>query len=319
MERTPGMDRVIVSVHCHNDLGLAVARALAAVGVGARQVEAAVNGIGERAGNAALEELAMIVDTRKDLVGLSTGIRLAEIARTSRLVSTLTGQSVQANKAIVGANAFAHESGIHQDGVLKERSTYEIMNSERIGNVKSEIVMGKHSGRHAFRTKLEELGFFLTAEGVERSFKRFKDLADAKGKVGAADLEALALDEIGRIPGQLHLEYSQSSSGTNSIPIASVRLTKGKKVYEAIASGDGQVDALCKAIKKAARFKGTLVSYNVAAITGGVDALGDVTIKLEEGGRQVAGRAVGMDVVEASGRAFLNAINRMRVGTQSKT
>jgi len=314
IEGTPGMDGVVVSVHCHNDLGLAVANSLAAVEVGARQVECAMNGIGERAGNASLEEMAMIIDTRKDLMGLSTGIKTSEIARTSRLVSMLTGYQVQPNKAIVGANAFAHESGIHQDGILKERSTYEIMKSESIGKVETEIVMGKHSGRHAFRSKLEELGLFLTAEGLAQAFQRFKDLADAKGKVSARDLEALALDEIATIPGQLHLEYSQSSSGTNSIPIASVRLTKGNKRYEAISSGDGQVDALCKAIKKAARFKGRLASYNVEAITGGVDALGDVTIKLEEGGRQVTGRAVGMDIVEASGRAYLNAINRMRVG-----
>lgn len=315
---TPGMKRVTVSVHCHNDLGLAVANSMAAVGVGARQVECAVNGIGERAGNAALEEMAMIIDTREDLMGLSSGICISEIARTSRLVSTLTGYPVQPNKAIVGANAFAHESGIHQDGVLKERSTYEIMKSEKIGNVESEIIMGKHSGRHAFRSKLEELGFFLTKEGLDSAFQRFKELADAKGKVSAIDLEALVLDEIGKVPGQLHLDYSQSSSGTRSIPIATVRLKKGNRKYEAIASGDGQVDALCKAIKKAARFKGRLVSYNVEAITGGVDALGDVTIKLEEGGLQISGRAVGMDVVETSGRAFLNAINRMRVGASGK-
>ena len=318
VESTPGMDKVIVSVHCHNDLGLAVANSFAALRVGARQVESAVNGIGERAGNASLEEMAMIIDTRKDHVDFFTGINISEIARTSRMVSMLTGYPVQPNKAIVGANAFAHESGIHQDGVIKERSTYEIMKSESIGNIESEIVMGKHSGRHAFRTKLEELGLFLKRDGIDRAFKRFKDLADAKGKVSAVDLEALVLDEIGHIPDQLYLEYSQSSSGTNSIPIASVRLKKGNRKYEAIASGDGQVDALCKAIKKAARFKGSLASYNVKAITGGVDALGDVTIKLEEGGRQVTGRAIGMDIVEASGRAYLNAINRMRVGTSGK-
>ncbi len=318
IKNTPGMDKVIVSVHCHNDLGLAVANSFAALRVGARQVESAVNGIGERAGNASLEEMAMIIDTRKDHMDLSTGINISEIARTSRLVSMLTGYPVQPNKAIVGANAFAHESGIHQDGVIKERSTYEIMKSESIGNIESEIVMGKHSGRHAFRSKIEELGLFLKRDGIDRAFKRFKDLADAKGKVSARDLEALVLDEIGQIPDQLYLEYSQSSSGTNSIPIASVRLKKGNRKYEAIASGDGQVDALCKAIKKAARFKGALASYNVKAITGGVDALGDVTIKLEEGGRQVTGRAIGMDIVEASGRAYLNAINRMRVGTSGK-
>jgi 2-isopropylmalate synthase len=314
---TPGMDEVIVSVHCHNDLGLAVANSTAAMDAGVRQVECAVNGIGERAGNASLEEIIMIIDTRKDLLGLACDAEPSEIARTSRLVSRLTGYPVQPNKAIVGANAFAHESGIHQDGVLKERSTYEIMNSERVGRVESDIVMGKHSGRHAFRAKLEELGFFLTSEGLDRAFKRFKELADAKGALGAFDLEALVLDELGRVHGQFTLEYSQSSGGTSARPVAAVRLAKDEKKYEAISSGNGQVDALCNAIKKAAHFQGRLVTYNVKAITGGLDALGDVTIKLEEDGRQVTGRAVGADIVGASGRAFLNAINRMRVGHDS--
>jgi 2-isopropylmalate synthase len=299
IEKTPGMDEVIVSVHCHNDLGLAVANSLAAVNVGARQVEGAINGIGERAGNASVEEIIMILDTRKDLMNLSTRANKSEIAKASRLVSRLTGYPVQPNKAIVGANAFAHESGIHQDGLLKERSTYEIMDSESIGLVESEIVL-------------------LKPEGLDRAFKRFKDLADAKGKVSARDLEALAHDEIGRVKGQFTLDHSQSTSGTNSIPVASVRLLKDDKRFEAIASGDGQVDALCKAIKQAAGFRGKLVTYHVGAITGGLDSLGDVTIKLQENGWQVTGRAVGTDVVEASGRAFLNAINRMRVGTKDK-
>ena len=306
-----GLDKAIVSVHCHDDLGLAVGNSLVAVEAGARQVECAVNGIGERAGNASLEEIVMILDTRHDAMAIRTDIETREIARTSRLVSRLTGYDVPPNKAIVGANAFAHESGIHQDGVLKERSTYEIMSADLIGRTGANIVLGKHSGRHAFRNALEELGYLLTGEGLEKAFVKFKGLADKKKKITDQELEALVADEMAVIPDQFRLEYHQSSSGTGAIPIAAVRLTRNGRLYEATAKGDGQVDALCSAIRKAARFEGKMVSYKVGATTGGIDALGEVTVVLERQDARKTGRAVGADVIEASARAYLNAINRL--------
>ena len=306
-----GIENTIVSVHCHDDLGLSVANSLVAVQAGARQVECAINGIGERAGNASLEEIAMILDTRQDMTGIKTGINTREIGRTSRLVSRLTGYEVPPNKAIVGANAFAHESGIHQDGVLKERSTYEIMNADSIGRSGSSIVLGKHSGRHAFRNALEELGCFLTGDGFRRTFTKFKELADKKKKITDKDLEALVAHEMAVVPEQYHLEYHQSSSGTGAIPIAAVRLTRQGRSYEATARGDGQIDALCHAIRKATRFDGKMISFKVGAITGGIDALGEVMVVLEHEGQQKIGRALSADIVEASGRAYLNAINRL--------
>ena len=305
------IEKTIISVHCHDDLGLAVANSLAAIKVGARQVECAVNGIGERAGNASLEEIVMILDTRYDVSGIKTNIETQEISRTSRLVSRLTGYDVPPNKAIVGANAFSHESGIHQDGVLKERSTYEIMNANRIGGAGSNIVLGKHSGRHAFRNALEELGYFLTGDGLQRAFAKFKGMADKKKKITDMDLEALVADELAVIPDQFVLKYHQSSSGTGAIPIAAVRLDRNGRKYEATAKGDGQVDALCSAIRKATRFSGKMTSYKVGSITGGVDALGEVTIVLQRKGESKTGRAVGPDILEASARAYLNAINRL--------
>jgi 2-isopropylmalate synthase len=306
-----GLDKTVVSVHCHDDLGLAVANSLAAVRAGARQVECAVNGIGERAGNASLEEMVMILDTRSDQMGFETGVNTQEIARASRLISRLTGYDVSPNKAIVGANAFAHESGIHQDGVLKNPSTYEIMKPDRIGRGESNIVLGKHSGRHAFRNALEELGHFLTGEGLDRAFARFKDLADIKKKITDLDLEALAADEMAVMPDQYLLDYHQSSSGAGAIPIAAVRLSRQGKFSEATATGDGQVDALCTAIRKATHFDGIMISYKVGAISGGVDAQGEVSIVLEQDGKRKTGRAARPDIVEASARAYLNAINRL--------
>ena len=306
-----GIENTIVSVHCHDDLGLAVANSLAAIECGARQVECAINGIGERAGNASLEEMAMILDTRHDFTGVKTGIEISEIARTSRLVSRLTGYDVPPNKAIVGANAFAHESGIHQDGILKERSTYEIMSADRIGRSGSNIVLGKHSGRHAFTNALEELGFFLSDEGREQAFKKFKELADKKKKLTGKDIEALAAGELAIIPDQFVMEYHQSSSGSGAIPIAAVRLNRQGETFEATASGDGQVDALCAAIRKATDFNGVMTSYKVGAITGGIDALGEVTVVLESDGVFKTGRAVSSDIIDASARAYLNAINRL--------
>ena len=312
MDNVSGIENVIVSVHCHNDLGLAVANSLAAIEVGARQVECAVNGIGERAGNASLEEIAMILDTRYDRTGVKTQIKTEEISRTSRLVSMLTGYSVQPNKAIVGENAFSHESGIHQDGVLKERSTYEIMSPAKVGvEGRDGIVMGKHSGRHAFKSKLTELGYDLDSQHLERAFIQFKSLVDRKEVVTTRDLEALAINEIGLVPDMFVLEHIQSSGGTGVIPIAAVRLAYEKKMIERTARGDGQVDAVCRAIRKATGFSGKMVSYRVNAVTGGIDAQGEVAIKLELDQRQASGRAIGTDVVEASARAYLNAINKL--------
>jgi len=310
MENVPGIENVLVSVHCHNDLGLAVANSLAAARVGARQIECAINGLGERAGNASLEEIVMIINTRKDYVDLTTGVNTREIYQTSRLVSMLTGYNVQPNKAIVGDNAFAHESGIHQDGMLKHRVTYEIIRPEEVGVVESEIYLGKHSGRHALKAKLEEMGFYLDDKGLERAFVRFKELTTKKKEISVKDLEAIALDEIRTLEELFQLDYMQSSSGTGAIPIAAVKLTREGKSYEATATGDGQVDAVCKAIAKATKVKAKLVSYQVQAITKGLDAMGDVTIKLDIDGHEVVGRGVSPDIIEASARAYINAINR---------
>ncbi len=310
MENVPGIEDVTVSVHCHNDLGLAVANSLAAAAVGASQIECAVNGLGERAGNASLEEVVMLINTRKDRVELFTGVNTREIFQTSRLVSMLTGYPVQPNKAIVGENAFAHESGIHQDGILKERATYEIMRPEDVGLVESEIYLGKHSGRHALKAKLEEMGFYLDDKGLERAFIRFKELADKKKEVTVKDIEAIAMDEIRTLEELFQLEYMQSSSGSGAIPIAAVILSREGKRYEATATGDGQVDAVCKAIQKATKVKGKLISYQVQAITKGLDSMGDVTIKLDIENHEVVGRGVSPDIIEASARAYINAINR---------
>ncbi|OFW60417.1 MAG: 2-isopropylmalate synthase [Candidatus Solincola sediminis] len=310
MENVKGIEKVVVSVHCHNDLGLAVANSLAAIGAGARQVECAINGLGERAGNCSLEEIVMVLNTRKDATDMTTGVKTREIYQASRLVSMLTGYNVQPNKAIVGENAFAHESGIHQDGVLKNRATYEIMSPEDVGLVESEIYLGKHSGRHALKTKLEEMGFYLDDKGLERAYVRFKELADKKKEVAVKDLEAIALDEIRTLEELFQLDYMQSSSGTGAIPIAAVKLSREGKSYEATSTGDGQVDAVCRAVLKATKVRAKLVAYQVQAITKGLDAMGDVTIKLEIEGHDMVGRGVSPDIIEASARAYINAINR---------
>ncbi len=311
-DNVKGIEGVIVSVHCHNDLGLAVANSLAALARGARQVECAVNGLGERAGNASLEEIAMTIKVRKDRLGLDTGINSREISRTSRLVSLLTGYPVQPNKAIVGRNAFAHESGIHQNGVLKERTTYEIMDVTDVGLVESDIVLGKHSGRHAFSEQLERLGFYLEEKELNQAFVRFKELADKKGSLSGGDIEAIALEYI-RTEGQEWklAGYEVHSGGKEAPPSATISLEReGEHVTER-AIGDGMVDATCKAIRTALDIDAKLISFTVEAITGGLDALGDVTIQLDVKGRRVVGRGVSTDIVEASARAYLNAINKV--------
>ncbi|MDD5773595.1 MAG: 2-isopropylmalate synthase [bacterium] len=302
---------VVWSVHCHNDLGLSVANSICAVKNGVTQVECTINGIGERAGNAAMEELVMIMDTRKDILNVSTKIKTAEIMKTSQLISRLTGYQVQPNKAIVGMNAFAHTSGIHQDGVLKERTTFEIMNPQKIGLKESKLILGKTSGRHAFSKHLGELGYFLNEESLERAFVRFKDLADKKVEITENDLEAIAQDEK-RISQKetFVFESIETSSGTGKIPQASIKLKKDDKIISAKADGDGQVDAVCNAISRATGIKTKLLVYNVSSITSGLDSQGEVTIHLEIGGKRIIGRGVSTDIIEASAKAYLNAINK---------
>lgn len=312
IENVKGIEKVRVSVHCHNDLGLAVANSLIALKEGARQVECAINGLGERAGNASLEEIVMTIKVREDNLGLETGIKTTEISKTSKMVSLLTGYNVQANKAIVGKNAFAHESGIHQDGVLKERSTYEIMDAKTIGLTESDIVLGKHSGRHALKEQLERLGHYLEDDELDEAFKRFKELADKKGSLSGDDIEAVALDFI-RTEGQgwKLAAYEVHSGGIQAPPSATVTLEReGERVTER-AIGDGMVDAACIAIREAIGIEAKLVSFSIEAITGGLDALGDVTVQLDINGRIVVGRGVATDVVEASARAYLNAVNKV--------
>lgn len=310
LERVPALGEVVLSVHCHNDLGLAVANSMAAVARGANQVECTINGLGERAGNAALEELVMILDTRERSLEKRTGIKTEELSRTSRMVSSLTGYPVQFNKAIVGRNAFAHSSGIHTDGMLKDSTTYEIISPQKIGLSQSRLVLGKTSGRHGFAKHLEEMGYHLSADELERAFERFKDLADKKGEITDTDLEAIIADEV-RAGGEVyHLEYIKTSSGSDLTPQALVRLRKDDQVLEKTATGDGQVDAACKAVGQAAGLAAKLISYNVSAITGGLDAQGDVTIELEIDDHRVLGRGVSTDIIEASAKAYLNAINR---------
>ncbi len=302
----------VLSTHCHNDLGLATANSLAGVAAGARQVEVCVNGIGERAGNAALEEVVLALRIRPDQFGgVETGVRTEELARTSRLVSRLTGYPVQFNKAVVGKNAFAHESGIHQHGVLAERSTYEIIDAEAVGQQGRQIVLGKHSGRHAVREALARLGFELDREALDRAFARFKELADRKPKIADADLEAIVADEVLADNGTYGFVGLQVAGGTVLSPTATVRLSRDGTVIEQSAIGDGMVDAACAAIAKAAGIEAALLEFHVSAVTGGTDALGDVTVQVEHDGIRVTGRGVATDIVEASARAYLQAVNRL--------
>lgn len=309
MEKTQGIEKAKVSVHCHNDLGLAVANSLAAIQVGVHQLECAVNGIGERAGNAALEELAMALYTRRDQFQAQTTINSIEIARTSNMVSRLTGMLVQPNKAIVGKNAFAHESGIHQDGVLKERSTYEIMSPSSIGLDMDTIVLGKHSGRHAVKERLSELGLEVEDDRFEGVFEQFKLLAERKKEVTSADLFAL-VDTQTRMVEEIRLEYLQVSSGTQVVPTATLGLTYQEKRYEDAACGDGPVDAAYKAIDKILDIKGKLLHYAIQAIDRGEDSQGEVTISVKFNGYTVGGRGVSPDIIEASVKAYLQAVNR---------
>ncbi len=312
IRKNPRLGKTVhLSVHCHNDLGLAVANSLAAVGAGANQVECTVNGIGERAGNASLEEIVMAIQMRRDLLGGAyTDINTKEIMKSSRLVSHLTGLVVQPNKAIVGKNAFAHESGIHQDGLLKLRQTYEIIDPKQIGLSGSEMVMGKHSGRHAFRDRLKKLGIELGPKDLDRTFARFKQLADRKKYVFDEDLEALVEDEISHVPQTWQLEYLKTETETGGKSRAAVHLsTKGRNL-EAVSEGDGPVDACYRAIEKITGQRAKLTYYAIQSVTGGKDALGEVNLKLLIEAREISGRGTSTDVIEASVKAYLYALNK---------
>ena len=312
-DNVKNIDDVIISVHCHNDLGLAVANSLAAVRAGARQVEGTINGIGERAGNAALEEVVMAIKTRADYFkGLETGVATREIVKSSRLVSRMSGLMVQRSKAIVGENAFAHSSGIHQDGILKKRETYEIMDPREVGWGDTELPLTKHSGRHAMVKRLEHLGFHLTDLEIDSVFIRFKEIGDKKKFVYDDDLAVLVDDSMVHCQEGFVLDYIHVASGSSTIPTATVRLKRGDEVLQDSSPGNGAVDAAMKAIDRILKQQGHLVEYNVQAVTQGKDALGEVTIKTDFGdGRLVTGKGASTDVIEASARAYLNAVNRV--------
>jgi len=309
-ELVPALRQVTVSVHCHDDLGLAVANSLAGLRAGCRQVECAVNGIGERAGNASLEEVVMVLRTRQAYLGLSTGVDTTEIARTSRLVSRLTGYPVQPNKAIVGRNAFAHEAGIHQDGVLKERTTYEIMDATTVGLDANSIVLGKHSGRHALAQALSELGLEVSGQALNTAFKRFKEIADKKKTVTAMDLEALITDELREEVVGYQLEWFDVEASTRRPPHATVAI-RTPDGEESVGSftGDGPVDAIFRAINAATGVDARLREFRVDAVTGGQDALGDTSVVLEVGGVVGAGQGVSTDILEAGARAYIRALS----------
>ncbi len=310
IEKVPEIDKVKVSVHCHDDLGMAVANSLEAVIYGATQVECAVNGLGERAGNAALEEIVMALDTRKDFYQVEHGINTKQIYRTSKMVSTITGIFIQPNKAIVGANAFAHESGIHQHGVLTEKSTYEIMTPQSIGLTTNTLVLGKHSGRHAFAERLKEMGYELSQDELNKAFERFKDLADRKKEISDLDIEAIVEDQVMKLPQHIELECFQVSTGNKAIATATVRVNVSGEVIEEASTGDGPIDAIYKALERACNMDCKLVDYSIRSVTAGKDALGEVTVRVEKDGRIFLGRGLSIDIIEASAMAYTNAMNK---------
>ncbi|MCX7922874.1 MAG: 2-isopropylmalate synthase [Clostridia bacterium] len=310
-ENVSNIDKVDISVHCHNDLGLAVANTLAAMENGATQLECTVNGLGERAGNAAVEEIIMGINTRKDFYGISNKIDTTQIYRTSKLVSSLTGVNVQPNKAIVGANAFAHESGIHQHGVLSEKSTYEIMTPESIGLSTNRMVLGKLSGRHAFEERLKEMGYTsLANDEIQKAFEKFKKLADKKKVVLDRDIEALIEEKVSEVPEVFELDSFQINSGNKTIATATVSLKKNDSVITEAATGDGPVDAAFNAMERAVGVSLELEDYGLRAVTEGKDALGEVTVRVSKDEKIFVGRGVSTDIIEASVKAYLNAINR---------
>jgi len=315
-QKVRGIEKATLSVHCHNDLGLAVANSIAAIQNGARQVECTINGIGERAGNASLEEVVMAIRTRKDLLPFHTRVFPKHLFATSRLVSKITGMVVQPNKAVVGANAFAHESGIHQDGILKEKLTYEIMTPESVGISKSSLVLGKLSGRHAFRERLKDLGYRLSGADLELAFRQFKQLADKKRDIYDEDIESIVVEEILRMPRRFKLVYINVVAGNVTVPTATVQMEVDGQLIQEAGFGDGPVDATFKTIKKITRTKSKLLQFAINAITIGTEAQGEVTVKLEEKGQTVIGQGADTDVIVASAKAYINALNKMEFRKQ---
>lgn len=307
----PNIKQTILSVHCHNDLGLAVANSLAAIQNGAQQVECTINGIGERAGNASLEEIVMSLSTRKDAFPFVTNVNTQEILRTSKMVSHLTGIVVQPNKAIVGANSFAHESGIHQDAVLKDKQTYEIMTPESIGLSTNKIVLGRHSGRHGLKSRLETLGYRLTPEELDHAYREFVQIADKKKEVFDEDLEVIVENEVSKASKTYELTYFHISSGNQMVPTATVGLKIEDEVHQEAACGDGPVDAAFKAIDRVTQISVQLEDYNLRSVTSGKNALGEVSVKIAKDGFNVLGRGASTDVIEASIKAYLDALNRL--------
>ena len=310
-ELCPALDHVDISVHCHNDLGLGVANSLAAIKAGAVQVETTINGIGERAGNAAMEELVMALATRRDIYKAETNIVTTEIMRASKLLTTITGVKVQPNKAIVGENAFAHEAGIHQHGVLKNKETYEIMTPESVGLTKNSMVLGKHSGKHALRSKAQELGIDLTEEALERAFNKFKAIADKKKQIYDGDIEALLSKEALQVPKTYQMKSFVINSGNSITSTAVLEVIKEDKTIEKVARGDGPIDAAFQAIGKIVGKEMKLEDYQLHSVTEGMDALGDALVKISSNGKSYAGRGLSTDVIEASIHAYINAVNKM--------
>jgi 2-isopropylmalate synthase len=310
-EKVKNIHQAVISMHCHNDLGLAVANSLAAVKNGARQVECTINGIGERAGNTAMEEVVMALATRKDYFGFSTGIKTEYIYQSSRLLTHITGIPVQPNKAIVGANAFAHESGIHQDGLIKEKITYEIMTPQSVGISGTHLVLGKHSGRHAISEHLKKMGYKLNADEIKRVFVRFKELADVKKEIFDEDLESIVYEELYRIDEKYKLVYLNVVSGNVAIPTATMQMEVDKEIVQDAGFGVGPVDATFAAIRKITKTNYHLLKYAVNAVTGGTDAQGETTVQLQYNGKSVVGRGADPDVIVASAKAYINALNRL--------
>ena len=315
----PNIDKAVVSIHCHNDLGLGVANSLEAIRRGARQVECTINGIGERAGNASLEEIVMALKTRSDFYSLTTNIDTTQIHKTSRLVSELTGFTVQPNKAIIGANAFRHQSGIHQDGVIKRAITYEIMDPRSVGIPASSLVLGKLSGRHAFKERLAELGYILDEEALNHAFQAFKELADKKREVTDRDIESLIAEELRTVSEFYHLDHVEVSCGDHSIPTATVRLIApdGQTLADA-ALGTGPVDAVYEAINRIVRVPNELTEFTVKSVTEGIDAIGEVLIRIESDGVSYTGRGASTDIIVASAKAYMNALNRLLAARKAR-
>lgn len=309
--RVKNIEQAVISVHCHNDLGMAVCNSLAGIINGARQIECTINGIGERAGNAALEEVVMALNVRKDIYKYYTNINTKEIYNTSKMVSSFSGIIVQPNKAIVGENAFAHESGIHQDGMLKNRETYEIMKPEDVGVQKTKIVLGRHSGRHGLKVRLYELGYNLTEEELQKVYEDFIVLADKKKEVYDEDLRSMMGDKYSKYDDIYSLTYLNINSGTNSIPTATVSIKNHEKVYSDSATGDGAVDALFNAVNRALNIETRVESYQVRSVTGGREAMGEVIVRLRYDEKSFTGRGVSTDVIEASAKAYVNAVNQL--------